>query len=571
MHQDTAKMPRPTTVALLKTSAVCVATILGSGILGLPVSMYRSGVAPFLVTFTFTLVAQIGIVYATAEILQRAQLVRNEAAAPETPRARPRSYSFASADLYNALPYRQYSSLTNTRRSRIVEDPAPLDDEGKEAESTAPTLHTFAELYLPHVSLRVFFEVAVVLHFISIMSSYALGAPQAFREVFPVFKKFSETSMVLGFAGTATLIVMFYGDAALGPLTIATFFKGGLITILVFIVLGIGTTIKEQQTTDWGLEAGVEPFLIGTLALSGVVNLMPKLWEICIQSTGFSSTEAIDYEFVSSFRAAVNAAVILCYFINILWSVGVLLCVPQGVEKVAARTVVDLLSSVRTHADPQAALPWLVERFSEVGSGGDTSNVTSLAAANAAGEISTIPLVETLKGRATGNTTIILDLINLFIFVSVSVSFLIFGIGMKHMMDDIADEFVYKVHGSMNLPGSSTRSARRTYAWRMGARVLFSGGAFVSIIVLATSNPSGLLKIMAGITSLCINAEGGLLIMVMLATSRWAYYASESPKEEVIVAPMSRFTASAWLVYVILFYIVAVVIDIVEYLPTLFT
>eukprot|EP00166_Cyanidium_caldarium_P003604 ctg_35.g103 len=59
--------------ASLSTYFLTIATVLGTGVLGLPVSLYRCGVRPFLVWFTVTVVAQCGTVYGTVELLQRAQ------------------------------------------------------------------------------------------------------------------------------------------------------------------------------------------------------------------------------------------------------------------------------------------------------------------------------------------------------------------------------------------------------------------------------------------------------------------------------------------------------------------
>jgi amino acid permease len=243
----------------MQTAAVSVATILGSGILGLPVSLARAGLPPFIVSFTFTLLAQLGIVYAVTELLQRAQVnAHKEATAP---------------DLYELLPYQTPSADESFESlSSVSAGLAQLNGliPEEEVEDSSPSLHTFSELYLPHVSLRVFFEVAVILHFVSISSTYAIGAPQAFREVFPALQVISASQMTLAFTVIVAIAALFFTEAILVPLTVATFVKGALLTILVAVVLGIGIDIGEKPTTDWSLDAGLEPYLMGTLALSGV-------------------------------------------------------------------------------------------------------------------------------------------------------------------------------------------------------------------------------------------------------------------------------------------------------------
>lgn len=52
---------------------VTVASILGTGILGLPVKLAHSGFWPFLTTLTFCLFMQISIVYMFVDVLQRAE------------------------------------------------------------------------------------------------------------------------------------------------------------------------------------------------------------------------------------------------------------------------------------------------------------------------------------------------------------------------------------------------------------------------------------------------------------------------------------------------------------------
>lgn len=63
-----------------KTFILCylisIATILGSGLLGLPVSIAQSGILPFLFTFTLNLLAQIAVVSLILELLQTAHIIK---------------------------------------------------------------------------------------------------------------------------------------------------------------------------------------------------------------------------------------------------------------------------------------------------------------------------------------------------------------------------------------------------------------------------------------------------------------------------------------------------------------
>ena len=57
---------------------VSIATILGSGILGLPIAVAYSGLFPFFVTFTLNFVAQILLVNFVLELIQVAHVVKSD-------------------------------------------------------------------------------------------------------------------------------------------------------------------------------------------------------------------------------------------------------------------------------------------------------------------------------------------------------------------------------------------------------------------------------------------------------------------------------------------------------------
>lgn len=317
----TARMPRPSNGALLQTGAISAATILGSGILGLPVSLSRAGLPPFLLSFTVTFFAQVGVVYMTTELLQRVHAARGKRAAA------------ARAAQQEMLHY-----ATGALAPRDADEISPRSDDvdrasgsgadggdglGSRSSSTfedaPPGLHAFSELYLPHWTLKVLFETAVLFHFVSIMSSYALGAPQAFREVAPFLKAIPESVLVLAFTTLGAFVIVVFSDAVVAPLTFLTFIKGSLLTVMVLIVLFVGFGIGLHPSADWSISAGVESFLMGTLALSGVINLMPKLWDICIKSLPGYQGDVVDEKFVSYFRKAVNLALFVCYVLNCLY------------------------------------------------------------------------------------------------------------------------------------------------------------------------------------------------------------------------------------------------------------
>lgn len=111
---------------------VAVATILGTGILGLPVKLADSGFAPFLPTFAACLVMQVSVVVLMVEILQRAER-------PTKPGGPP----------------------------------------------VVPDLHQLSARFLGP-SLRLFFNCLVIVHFVAILISYTLASSEAYAQLFSV-------------------------------------------------------------------------------------------------------------------------------------------------------------------------------------------------------------------------------------------------------------------------------------------------------------------------------------------------------------------------------------------------
>lgn len=602
-------MPTPSRGALAQTAAVSVATILGSGILGLPVSLARSGLPPFLLSFTVTCAAQLAVVYATAELLQRASAAKRASAA-HARRApyRPLPYQAAAGvddvemptslwsvgdgeeggaaapgaaragsgetSASSGTEWTMGSRLTPSGSAASVASVEGEELRAAERGSDAPGLHTFAELFLPYVWLKVLFELAVLFHFVSIMSSYALGAPQAFREVFPFLKVIPETVMVLVFTVGGALVITFLADAIVVPLTVATFIKGSLLTLMVCFVLAIGVGVGVRPVTDWGFAASVEPFLMGTLALSGVINLMPKLWDICIKSTGMTSKTAVDRDFVVSFRAAVNGAVVLCYVLNVMWCIGVLMVVPQGT------TAADAAS---TNRHVSVALPYVARALTDGAVVANGTAAATLQGANDLGQISTVPLVEVLSGQEHGAAaSAVINMVNVFIFISISVSFMVMGIGMTQMTDEMADSLVEWLHARRKAAGGAA-VGRATAGARRAGRLLLAALFFTAISAISVANPKALLHIMAGFTSLALNLEGGVLIIIMFVVSRARGGAGQSPPAHGgsldyvapdgfygIPAPVPRAAGWALVVFVLCFFSFAVGVDFVMYLPKLF-
>ncbi|EGD77086.1 hypothetical protein PTSG_07425 [Salpingoeca rosetta] len=230
---------------------VSIATILGTGILALPVKLYECGFGPFVVTFLFALLAQTGVVWLMVEILQRAE-------------------------------HRMAHSASGPQAS--------------------PSLHSLAAMYLAR-PIRFVFNLSAMVHFVSLLIGYVLAWSKAFCQLAGCEDRVVITPFVIVF--TAAIVIF---NKQLQPLvTTLTFIKCVMLIVMVGVVGYIGSKADIDPSTSW--PAMGSPFLIGTIALGGVVNVMPVLYERIPKS----STA------IRQFRSSVTAGVAVCWALNILW------------------------------------------------------------------------------------------------------------------------------------------------------------------------------------------------------------------------------------------------------------
>jgi hypothetical protein len=100
-----------------------------------------------------------------------------------------------------------------------------------------------------------------------------------------------------------------------------TSFKCVMLIVMVAVVGYIGVERTRVSSTD-DYSASGAPFLIGTIALGGVVNVMPVLFE----SVPMAKLA------LQQFRSAIIAGVVVCYVLNLLWAYFILRVVPQTAE-----------------------------------------------------------------------------------------------------------------------------------------------------------------------------------------------------------------------------------------------
>lgn len=531
---------RPTWASLGQTVAVSVATILGTGILALPVSLSRSGIQPFLLLFTLNLFAQIAVVYATTELLQRALQLSTKRESTEliSSKSQTKSSENAAAAAVEHTPMAVTTSTTSRQ------------------EPTPPSLHSLADYFLHTPLLRWMFNLFVMSHFIFILVAYVLAAPQAYAAIFPFLSHIPVFVHTTVFLFLFSFIVYALTALLLPALSIATLLKAVLLVALVLLTFARGLTIRRISVSDWSLPYLVDPLLMGTMALSGVVNLMPVTFQACLYSltsnpsSPVSATAVVDHAFVTAYRSATIAGVFICYVLNIVWVYAVLLVVPQSADSLPLPIDSPLYGAV--------------------------PNVTLENASNL-GEISTIPLMEVLEATHDRLNFIVAILVNTFIAVSLTISFLVISIGMLHFIkgsvSHVNNEEEHDENVTLDSNDIFVESGNRNRS-RTGLATKFLNSAFVRywvggvgfIYVTAILNPKGVLRIMEGVTSFALNVEAGIFVVYMLYTSRLT--AEDVEEGSHNTGLMSRKQAAVVITYMVMFFSVAVFVDGVFYLPT---
>lgn len=489
---------RPSWGSLGQTVAVSIATILGTGILGLPVSLYRSGLQPFLLVFTFNFIAQVGAVALLSELLQRAFI-------------HPPVHLASISDTKSSAGDRQSSSgdvhqpVLSTARDEAI-----------------PSLHSLASFYIPSRSLRFVFNFLVLAHFAFILCAYGLAAPQSYVALFPtlgIFPKYVQSSVFLVIGSS---IVYMFTPAIIPPLSVAALTKGVILVLMVIVTFVRGLTIHNQSSYDWGFFSILDPFLMSVTALNGIVNLMPVTFQTCLQSLPTPSenlSNLVDHAFIVAYRSATMAALLICYVLNILWCMAVLYVVPQTSSSIGT-------SSVTT-----------------------TPVNATLEYANDLGLISTIPLMQVLSSTQSNLNNVIAFLVNFFISVSLTVSFLVMSVGTLHFLEG-------SVSDSPTTSGSLVSRLSNSLPVRYWATYAF-------ILLVALQNPTGLMKILKGVTTVALNLEGGVFVVYMYYTCR-KHLTTEQVSLSGSLPPTYAKTLTTCL---FLYFSFVVLVDLIFYIP----
>ncbi|KAM7410622.1 hypothetical protein PAMA_001856 [Pampus argenteus] len=544
-----------------------IATILGTGILGLPVTIAHAGLLPFLVSFLIGFFVQALLIYLFVELLQKCQVV-------------------------------QLDSLKTGVAECIVmdqvgmEDPFPSEEEDEDAadnaeadtgllqsdavnlqsqaESLQPNLHLLGHLFLSRPMSHAF-NCILLFQFVSIGISYVLAGSEAYAALFHV----SHIYVIPAFTWILTLAILL-ADRIIQPITsVLTLLKGIMLVVTVAVTFAVGSEVGLQSSNDFS-QMG-KPFLMGTVALDLVVSessswrpdnlhraqhplvstlishypALQKGSRLCGCSAfggPFTVNPSEAYRCLTlGFKECPSVeeiSVDIIYWstgcVKVLGSAGncpsdVLTREADGrrhdtaarLQQPVCSSFLKLTSAALQHLtrgvkvfgeQKRAGKVWELQKYNIFSSPVTESCCVGLS--EKAGEIATIPLTRIINERYRAYNWVA-ELIQVFIAISVTVSFLVMGSAMKHTIDGLVSslcssrlEWLSKAW-ERNLPNKrhvcSAGSVAKGFMSLLGFSVIF---------IVSVCDPRGFVVMLDKVVSFSLNTEVGLFVFIMLRESR---------------------------------------------------
>ncbi|XP_069753049.1 uncharacterized protein [Narcine bancroftii] len=502
---------------------ISIACILGTGILGLPGTVAHSGLQPFLVSFIAGFFMQMLLIYLFVDLLQRCYLAQVEAV---------KHFMMERIEMQDVVDQDSVPrSIEEEEEEEEMEDADHVllnqtNGVHRCEKKPVPNLHILGVLFL-NKYLSIVFNILLILQFISIGISYILAGSEAFAELLQIRHIY-----VIPFFTWILSLGIILAQAIIRPITsILTLAKGTLLIITVIVIFVVGSEIHQEINNDFSCIG--RPFLMGTVALGGVVNVMPMLFSEISQNRSQ----------VLWFRRAVTGGLATCTVLNIFWCWAVLNIVPQtSVRKI----LYDKHLNISMPVVHQMMHGYIIVY----------SNI-SLEASEKAGEIATVPLTKIIMEQYR-KFTWVAWFTEIFITVSITVSFLVLGSAMKHTLEGWVDSFWNRK--CENLSEQCEMYLRRI---KMNSLKRMTQGlvcllGFSVIFVVAQSNPKGFVVVLDEVASFALNLEAGLFIFLMVRNAR-----SEPYKHIMVPLPVSpRIFPLHWLLPV--YFLFAVGYDICQ-------
>lgn len=333
------------------------------------------------------------------------------------------------------------------------------------------SLFTLACMYLPYSVLRYAFHILSYLTFVSILVSYALAGPQAIWQLLsrPSVSLTPPPAVFFLYSVIGILAVVFFVEALLPFFSSLTVVKGGLFVAVVILVMYLPPgahimTFGELLLEPPAYSSVAVGFLMGTIALGGLAITTPVTYRLLPSNPSAGQ--------LKRYRNAVLAGLFTCYVLNIGWVIAILQVVPR-----------------------------------------DDGTSASLKHAFAEGKITTVPLIESLRGKTLVSPQLLHSveiIVQLFIIISTIVSFFVMAAGCKNYMDGFSESVQ---HGLIS-NGWVNEVALRAKSWLIDACAYLV--AFVPIVALVMANPKGFITMLTRLTGAVINLQTGFMLFVML-------------------------------------------------------
>ncbi|GAM18964.1 hypothetical protein SAMD00019534_021390, partial [Acytostelium subglobosum LB1] len=454
-------------MALAYLYFITIASVLGLGILGLPVKLSQSGFTPFFGSYTVCFFMQLLSLFFLIEILQRCY---------STIRVDSDMVSPSSSLIPSSASAVSFRSGSNdgiiTGHSRLEE------------EDTIDLAQDNGTIYST-----------------SIMISYGLAASMAYGKLIGVSMHY----IILPLIVTFSLIVVFGAKVLQHIITVFTFAKGSLLIVIVLITGVVAQHVQLHISNDWAYVG--RSFLISTVALGGAAGVIP----VVFPKIKFNRREMMKC------YAAVGSGLTTVYVLNVFWCWFLLRIIPQ------------------------MPIP-------------DDPSYPNLYDAGNHQEIATIPLMDVIK-TSYPQYLWIATCVDIFIVVSITISFITMGTGYKQTIDgfsvswrkkslqsydstdDSEDEFKERSCGSnikrkiqSNINGFNQLLDSKEGQSLDGLSIRFRIREFILyfiafgfILMVAMLNPKGFLVVMEVGASLGLNLQSGLFMVWMLIRSRKQY------------------------------------------------
>ncbi|XP_060068774.1 uncharacterized protein LOC132548892 [Ylistrum balloti] len=473
-NQVKAAEGKGTILVYLQCYFVTIATILGTGILGLPVTLNEAGLYPFLVSFLIGAGMQMLLIYFFTELLQLAHATQQqigkvlfEELVPLNELTDDAGYLASDEDQENDNENDKVIERKSTRKKQGV---MSCNDGVK-----PPNLHLLGELFLG-CGWRQMFDILLVLQFIALQISYALAGSEAYAELIGV----EPIYVIPVFVWVLTLAIVFALRFVQPVVSVFTFFKGSLLLGTVIATFYVGAEVNRDIHNDF--TAIGAPFLMGTVALGGVINTMPLM---------YSKISPVANQ-VKYFRLAVILGLTTCTVLNVLWCWAVLDIVPQLAVSPCISTSLSTDSGLYCH------------------------NPISLEGSAAVGEISTIPLTKIIEENYPSFYYVAL-LVEIFIMVSITVSFLTIGAVLHHTLQGWVDSVSARKRSHFSGNTKEVTGCCTQHFWCHSALSL---AVFGIVFAVAMLDPQGFVDMLEKFSSFTLNLEAGVFVFLMLLRAR---------------------------------------------------